>query len=214
MLTLATVFRRAWMSAFACAVVLLMAASAALAQNITEYRLGTGDKLRVTVFGQPDMSGEFAVDAAGQVTVPLVGAIDAVHLTVAELARSITDRLAKDFLVDPKVSVDVLNYRPFYVLGEVKSPGSYAYVVGINIRQAIAIAGGFNRRARTSTVTLYRDSRIDPKGAVPITDVDRELVGDRFGQRQPHQLVEEEFEADLDAPVLPGDTIDVDRRLF
>jgi polysaccharide export outer membrane protein len=185
----------------------------ASAQNITEYRLGTGDKLRVTVFGQPDMSGEFAVDAAGQVTVPLVGAVDAARLTVAELTKAITERLAKDFLVDPKVSVDVLNYRPFYVLGEVKSPGSYAYVVGINIRQAIAIAGGFNRRARTSTVTLYRDSRIDQKGT-PLTETDLKLIGERFGQQQSHQLVEEEFEADLDAPVLPGDTIDVDRRLF
>jgi polysaccharide export outer membrane protein len=202
------------MWALAFVFVLLMAVPVVRAQSITEYRLGTGDKLRVTVFGQPDMSGEFAVDAAGQVTVPLMGSIDAAHLTVAELTQAITDRLGKDFLVDPKVSVDVLNYRPFYVMGEVKSPGSYAYVVGINIRQAIAIAGGFNRRAKTSTVTLYRDSRMDPKGATPITDIDRELTGDRYGQRQPHQLVEEEFEADLDAPVLPGDTIDVDRRLF
>lgn len=161
-------------------------ADGAKAQNITEYRLGSGDKLRVTVFGQPDMSGEFTVDAAGQVTVPLVGAVDAARMTVGELTKALTERLAKDFLVDPKVSIDVLNYRPFYVLGEVKSPGSYAYVVGINIRQAIAIAGGFNRRARTSTVTVYRDTRQD----------------------------KEVFESELDELVLPGDTIDVDRRLF
>ncbi len=206
--------RQAWVLAFACAIALFTSVFAgAHAQNISEYRLGTGDKLRVTVFGQPDMSGEFAVDAGGQVTIPLVGAVDAARLTVPELTKSITDRLAKDFLVDPKVSVDVLNYRPFYVLGEVKSPGSYAYVVGINIRQAIAIAGGFNRRAKTSEVTLYRDSRIDQRAVTP-TDVNRQLEGQRFGQRQNHQLVEEEFEADLDAPVLPGDTIDVDRRLF
>lgn len=213
-LTQTRIFRQAWMLALAGAFALITGLFAdARAQNIAEYRLGTGDKLRVTVFGQPDMSGEFAVDAAGQVTVPLVGAVDAARLTVAELTKSITDRLAKDFLVDPKVSVDVLNYRPFYVLGEVKSPGSYAYVVGINIRQAIAIAGGFNRRAKTSVVTLYRDSRTDQKGAT-LMELDRQLIGERFGQRQSHQLVEEEFEADLDAPVLPGDTIDVDRRLF
>jgi polysaccharide biosynthesis/export protein len=206
--------RQAWALVLACAIALFTSIFAdAHAQNIAEYRLGTGDKLRVTVFGQPDMSGEFAVDAAGQVTVPLVGAVDAARLTVAELTKSLTERLARDFLVDPKVSIDVLNYRPFYVLGEVKSPGSYAYVVGINIRQAIAIAGGFNRRAKTSAVTLYRDSRTDQKGAT-LTEVDRQLTGERFGQRQAHQLVEEEFEADLDAPVLPGDTIDVDRRLF
>lgn len=216
MLTQTGTFRQAWMLALAGAFALFTGFFAdARAQNIAEYRLGTGDKLRVTVFGQPDMSGEFAVDAGGQVTIPLVGAVDAARLTVAELTKSITDRLAKDFLVDPKVSVDVLNYRPFYVLGEVKSPGSYAYVVGINIRQAIAIAGGFNRRAKTSMVTLYRDSRTgtEQKGTALI-DVDRQLTGERFGQRQAHQLVEEEFEADLDAPVLPGDTIDVDRRLF
>lgn len=212
-LTQTRIFRQAWMLALAGTFALITGLFAdARAQNIAEYRLGTGDKLRVTVFGQPDMSGEFAVDAAGQVTVPLVGAIDAARLTVAELTKSITDRLAKDFLVDPKVSVDVLNYRPFYVLGEVKSPGSYAYVVGINIRQAIAIAGGFNRRAKTSVVTLYRDGRSD-KG-VTLKEMNEQLTGERFGLRQTHPIVEEEFEADLDAPVLPGDTIDVDRRLF
>lgn len=214
MLTQTGILRQAWVFALAGAFALFMGIfSEVRAQNITEYRLGTGDKLRVTVFGQPDMSGEFAVDAAGQVTVPLVGAVDAARLTVAELTKALTERLAKDFLVDPKVSIDVLNYRPFYVLGEVKSPGSYAYVVGINIRQAIAIAGGFNRRAKTSTVTLYRDSRTSQKGEV-LTEMDRQLVGQRFGERQTHRLVDEEFEADLDAPVLPGDTIDVDRRLF
>ena len=213
-LTQTGIIRQTWMLALAGVFALFTGFIVdARAQNIAEYRLGTGDKLRVTVFGQPDMSGEFAVDAAGQVTVPLVGAIDAARLTVAELTKSITDRLAKDFLVDPKVSVDVLNYRPFYVLGEVKSPGSYAYVVGINIRQAIAIAGGFNRRAKTSEVTLYRDSRMNQKGTIP-AEMDRQLVGQRFGERQDHQLIDEEFEADLDAPVLPGDTIDVDRRLF
>ncbi|HYD50663.1 MAG TPA: SLBB domain-containing protein, partial [Terriglobales bacterium] len=103
-------------------------------------------------------------------------------------------------------------YRPFYVMGEVKSPGSYAYVVGINIRQAIAIAGGFNRRAKTSEVTLYRDARADKEGA--LKELNEELVGDRFGLLQTHPVVQEEFSADLDAPVLPGDTIDVDRRLF
>ena len=205
--------RQAWTLAFACAIALFTSVFAdARAQNIAEYRLGTGDKLRVTVFGQPDMSGEFAVDASGQVTIPLVGAVDAARMTVPELTKAITERLAKDFLVDPKVSVDVLNYRPFYVLGEVKSPGSYAYVVGINIRQAIAIAGGFNRRAKTSEVTLYRDSRGD-KGVAP-KEINEELLGDRFGLRQTHPVVDEAFEADLDAPVLPGDTIDVDRRLF
>lgn len=212
-LTQTGIFRQAWMLALAGAFILFTGVFAdARAQNIAEYRLGTGDKLRVTVFGQPDMSGEFAVDAAGQVTVPLIGAIDAARLTVAELTKAITERLAKDFLVDPKVSVDVLNYRPFYVLGEVKSPGSYAYVVGINIRQAIAIAGGFNRRAKTSVVTLYRDSRSDR--GVTLKELNEELKGERFGLRQTHPIVEEEFEADLDAPVLPGDTIDVDRRLF
>lgn len=166
---------------------LLLALSAgAGAQTITEYRLGSGDRLRVTVFGQPDMSGEFAVDGAGQVTVPLVGAVDAARMTVGELTAAITEKLAKDFLVDPKVSIDVLNYRPFYVLGEVKSPGSYAYVVGLNLRQAIAIAGGFTRRARSSTVVVFRDTR-DGK---------------------------ETFDADLDQSVLPGDTIEAERRLF
>lgn len=157
-----------------------------VAAQITEYLLGPGDRLTVTVFGQPDMSGEFEVDGSGQLTLPLVGTVDAGGLTVAGLTESLTDRLARDFLVDPQVSVEVLNYRPFYILGELKSPGSYAYVAGIDVRQSVAIAGGFTRRAWTSEVTIVRETR--------------------DGRRK--------FVAPLDAIVLPGDTIVVTRRVF
>lgn len=157
-----------------------------VAAQITQYLLGPGDRLTVTVFGQPDMSGEFEVDGSGQLTLPLVGAVDAGGLTVTGLTESLTARLASDFLVDPQVSIEVLNYRPFYILGEVKSPGSYAYVAGIDVRQSVAIAGGFTRRAWTTDVTVVRETR--------------------DGRRK--------FVAPIDAIVLPGDTIVVTRRVF
>ncbi|MBT5415402.1 MAG: polysaccharide export protein [Rhodospirillaceae bacterium] len=157
-----------------------------VAAQITQYLLGPGDRLTVTVFGQPDMSGEFEVDGSGQLTLPLVGAVDAGGLTVTGLTESLTTRLASDFLVDPQVSIEVLNYRPFYILGEVKSPGSYAYVAGIDVRQSIAIAGGFTRRAWTTDVTIVREAR--------------------DGRRK--------FVASIDAIVLPGDTIVITRRVF
>ena len=157
------------------------------AEDIGQYRLGPGDRLNVTVFGQPDMSGEFEIDGSGQVTLPLVGPIDSAGFSVRELSGRITRRLDEDFLVDPQISVEVLNYRPFYILGEVKSPGSYAYVAGISVRQAIAIAGGFTRRGSQSGAIVIRDTKA---GRIKVPNTA------------------------LDAAVLPGDTIEVERRLF
>ena len=102
------------------------------------------------------------------------------------MRADITTALDRDYIVNPKVSIEVLNYRPFYILGQVASPGSYPYVTGMDVRQAVAIAGGFTPRARTSTVTVIRQSA---QGAVKI-------------------------EATPDVPVLPGDTIEIQRRLF
>jgi polysaccharide export outer membrane protein len=138
------------------------------------------------VFGQDDVSGEFQIDGAGNITMPLLGQVHAASRTLTELRADITTALDRDYIVNPKVSIEVLNYRPFYILGQVASPGSYPYVTGMDVRQAVAIAGGFTPRARTSTVTVIRQSA---QGAVKI-------------------------EATPDVPVLPGDTIEIQRRLF
>jgi len=155
--------------------------------EIREYRLGSGDRLSIVIFGQPDLSGEFEVAGTGQVGMPLVGQIKADGLTVPEFQQAIATSLDETYLVDPRVSVEVVNYRPFYVLGEVNRPGRFDYASGIDVRQAIALAGGFTRRALQSAVKVIRD--IEDKGRI-------------------------EFEADPSVSVLPGDTIEAVRRIF
>jgi protein involved in polysaccharide export with SLBB domain len=161
-------------------------AAAAGEATDTQYRISPGDKLNIVVFGQEDVSGEFQVDGAGNITMPLLGQVVAAGRSVTQLQSEITLALDKDYIVNPRVSIEVLNYRPFYILGQVNAPGSYPFVSGMDVRQAIAIAGGFTRRARTSSVTVIRESA---DGTV-------------------------EIDAKPDAPILPGDTIEVERRLF
>lgn len=151
-----------------------------------EYKLGPGDLLQVTVFQQPDLSGKFEVDGNGNLVLPLVGAIHAEGRTQTEVQDQLIESLNKSFLVNPKVTVQILNYRPFYILGEVSKPGSYPYVVGITVRQAVAIAGGYTRRARISPVRVIHSGSTGANA--------ENLVADD--------------------PVLPGDTIEIDRRLF
>lgn len=150
------------------------------------YRLGSGDRLAIAVFGHPDLSGEFEVDGSGEIAFPLLGQVAARGHTLEELRGVITDDLNRDFIVDPRVSVEVLNFRPFYILGQVNAPGSYPYVSGLNVRQAVAIAGGFTRRADQSEVVIVRE--------VDNADI--------------------KYAATPNAPVLPGDTVEVRRRLF
>ncbi|MHA1112889.1 MAG: polysaccharide biosynthesis/export family protein [Alphaproteobacteria bacterium] len=179
-----------WLSHALAAFVLALVAStipaATGAQDLKEYRLGPGDKLGVKVFGHDDLSGEFVVDGTGQIAMPLIGRVTATNQTLQELQDNLTAILDRDFIVDPRVSIEVLNYRPFFILGQVKKPGSYAYVNGLDVRQAVALAGGYTRRAKTSTVTVIRRS---PDGNTTLR-------------------------AWPDSPILPGDTIEVKRRFF
>ncbi len=160
--------------------------SQAVSQNTLDYKLGSGDRVRVTVFGHEDLSGEFEVDGSGNVSLPLIRNVTAHGLTVSELEQTIIDRLKPDYLKDPSVSVDVLNYRPFYIYGEVNQPGSYAYVNGMTVVKAIAMAGGFTYRAKKSRVGIIRanDASKTPQ------------------------------EAGRDTLVLPGDVIEVPERFF
>lgn len=121
-----------------------------------EYRLGAQDRVQVTVFNEPNLSGDFQVDGEGNVTLPLIGDVRVGGATIREAERAIADKLYPDYLLNPRVSVQVVNYRPFYILGEVKKPGSYQYAAGLTILQAVAMAGGFTYRARQSEITLLR----------------------------------------------------------
>ncbi len=154
--------------------------------GIEDYRLGPGDRLKVTIFGHPQESGEFEVDGSGNLAYPLLGRVPARGRTVPEVQETIREELDRRFIVDPRVSIEVLNYRPFYIYGEVNRAGSYPYVSGLTVRRAVAIAGGFTRRARNEPVTVIRE---EPKGV-------------------------DKIDSALDSPVLPGDIIEVSRRLF
>jgi protein involved in polysaccharide export with SLBB domain len=121
-----------------------------------EYHLGAGDKVRVIVFGETELTGEFFVGGAGDVSLPLIGDVHAAGLTVSQLQTAITTALQQGFLKDPKVSIEVLTYRPFYILGEVNKPGEYPYTHGLTVLNAVATAGGFTYRANTKEVAIRR----------------------------------------------------------
>lgn len=162
------------------------AAPPATAPTGEEYRLGPGDKLTVSVFGHPDLSGNFEVSNEGMIAMPLAGQFRAAGRTVRDLTEDVRVALDRDFLVNPRLSIEVANYRPFYILGQVNKPGSYPYVAGLDMRQAVAIAGGFTRRAAHWKVVVTRQGK-DGRADVELAP---------------------------DSPVLPGDTIEVPRRLF
>jgi polysaccharide export outer membrane protein len=151
-----------------------------------QYVLGPGDRVRVVVFGHEDLSGEFSLSANGAVALPLVGAIDGVGKTPAALEAAIAAALSPQFLRNPRVSVEVLSYRPFFILGEVKAPGSYPYAADLSVRSAAALAGGYTYRAKT--------------GHAYITRV---IEGHESKQRVAPET-----------PVLPGDIIEVPERFF
>jgi polysaccharide export outer membrane protein len=123
----------------------------------TTYRLGPSDQVNVQVFGADDLSGIFAVTDTGTVVLPLIGAVPAVGTTTPEFERTVHERLLQGhFLNDPRVTVQVMNFRPIYVLGEVLKPGDHPYVPGLTVRAAVALAGGFTPRANTTFVVVTR----------------------------------------------------------
>lgn len=158
----------------------------AQAQTSTAYKLGSSDRLRVTVFGHPDLSGEFEVDGTGSISLPLIGQTTAVGLATTELEQSIATNLANGYILNPRVSVEVINYRPFYILGEVGQPGEYPYTNGLTVQNAVAAAGGFSYRANKKVVYIKS------------MDSDREIAYDLT----PATVVK------------PGDTLRIGERIF
>ena len=121
------------------------------------YKLGSGDKLRITVFGEDDLGGQYEVDGGGVVRLPLIGQVQAGGLTVLQFEDQVRSKLADGYLKSPRVSVEVTNYRPFYILGEVGKPGEYPYVNGMTVLNAIALAGGYTNRANVRSVYVQRN---------------------------------------------------------
>lgn len=153
---------------------------------VEDYLLGPGDKVRVTVFGEEALTGEFQVSSAGAISMPLVGDLQASGLTVADFQRRVERALRDGYLLDPRVSAEVLTYRPFFILGEVARPGTYPYTAGLTVLNAVATAGGFTYRANEGRVFIKR-----------------------AGSNS-----EEAFRLTTRTTVAPGDTIRIGERLF
>lgn len=152
----------------------------------SEYRLASGDEIRVDVFGEEALSGEFVIGARGNVSMPLIGEVPAAGKTIGEFRADLESRYADGYLNDPRVSAEVLNFRPFYILGEVESSGEYPYSDGMTVLNAVARAGGFTYRANTRIVFIKR-AGTNVEVEVPLTP---------------------------DLQVMPGDTIRIGERFF
>jgi protein involved in polysaccharide export with SLBB domain len=154
--------------------------------DISGYKLGPGDALRVTVFRHEDLSGEFSLDGEGYFALPLVGEILAGGRTARQVESEVEVALKSGgYLVDPQVSIEVLNYRPFYIIGEVNQPGSFEYVSGMTVINAVALAGGYTYRADQDDIIISRGGSNGPR-----------------------------IQALPDTEVLPGDIIEVTERFF
>lgn len=148
--------------------------------------LSPGDRVQITVFGHEDLSGEFEIDATGRLSLPLISDVAAQGLSLDELESAIVDELQPDYLINPRVTAQLLSLRPFYILGQVNNPGSYPYTGDMTIMRAVAVAGGFTPRARIKRIVIRRS-----------------MDGE-----------EAEIRAGENAVVLPGDVIEVPERFF
>jgi len=158
----------------------------AVVPDLKAYRLGIGDRVRVNVFGETDLSLEATVDGTGHISYPLLGSVLAMHKTADELAKDITAGLSAGYLVNPDVRVTVTQYRPFYVIGQVQHAGAYPYVVGLTVEKALALAGGLTSIASTRKIYLLHE--------------------DMPGEKRTRVA--------LDTVVMPGDTLMVEESLF
>lgn len=152
----------------------------------TPYTLGSGDRLRITVFGQQNLSRTYGVDAGGFISMPLIGAVEASGISTYQLEERIAATLKRKYVKDPKVNVEVETNRPFFILGEVRNGGQFPYVADMTVQTAVAIAGGFTPRARKRSVQLTRKTN-----------------GAMVSQKVPPSW-----------KILPGDTITVKERFF
>jgi protein involved in polysaccharide export with SLBB domain len=150
------------------------------------YALSPGDKIRISVFNQPDLSGEFELDREGRFSMPLVGTIEATGLTPAELESHLVGRYKPDYLVNPRIFIQILNARVYYLVGEVRGTGAFPYVPGMTYLTAIANAGGFTYRAKKDVVYVVRGD--DPR--------------------------QEEIRLSVEEEVRPGDIVRIGERLF
>lgn len=157
----------------------------ARARSGENYVLGPGDKLRIMVFGEDTLTGEFSVSGGGEISFPLIGDVEAGGRSVAQVRATIETALRNGYLKDPRVSAEVLTFRPYYILGEVAKPGEYPYSDGITVTNAVATAGGFSYRANRNFVYLKRataakEVRVKLTQDLKLSPGDTVRVGERW----------------------------------
>ncbi len=162
------------------------AAAPAFAGALTDYKLGPSDRIRLIVYGEPELSGEFSINSRGEVSLPLLGEIPAAGATIDDLRAKIAAGLSEGYVNDARVAAEVIEFRPFYILGEVTRPGEYPYSTSMTAMKAIAAAGGFTYRARKSSVFIKRADEAE----------------------------ERKIELTPDLKIYPGDVIRVSERFF
>jgi len=158
---------------------------AAVAAATAPAKLQPGDKIRIVVFGEDNLNGEYQVDQSGQISLPLAGTINVQGLTQAELEQELAKKFKSQYLKSPKVTVTITTLRPYYMMGEVKNPGQFAYQSGLNVLTAMAIAGGPTYRASRNTVEIQRLGETSMheypvSASVPILPVDVVKVPERY----------------------------------
>ena len=149
------------------------------------YRLGPQDKIRVITYNEQQLTGEFQISGAGKLSLPLVGEIAANGLTTTELSKAIESALKEGYITNPQVSVEVLTYRPFYILGEVNRPGEYPYTSGLTVLNAVATANGYTYRANQKIVFIrhagdLKDIKTELKPTTLVTPGDTIRIGERL----------------------------------
>jgi polysaccharide biosynthesis/export protein len=149
-------------------------------------RLQAGEKIRITVYGETSLSGDYQIDPSGFVSLPLAGTVHAAGLTQAELEQALAKKFKTEYLKNPKVTVTISEFKPFYILGEIEKPGAYPYTSGLNVLSAIAIAGGTTYRASKSTILI----------------------------QHPGESGLREYPVTASIPILPGDIIRIPQRYF
>ena len=161
------------------------APSASPAGDLDGYRLGTGDEIKVTTFGEPDQSGTFVVDGLGAISMNLIGQVEVKGLTLVEVARRLEAELKDGWLNDPRVTAELVKGRPYYILGEINRAGEYPYTSGLTVMNAIAAAGDFTYRADKKKVVITsgdtgaeREVVLTP--TTPVQPGDRIRVRERF----------------------------------
>ena len=164
---------------------LLVLSSVCFAQTAQSYVIGAGDKVEIKVFGQPDLEVTALLGNSGEVNYPFLGKVKLAGLNTSEVEQVISQGLKPDYLINPNVYVQVIEYRPFYIHGEVKKPGGYPYQPGMTVNQAIALAGGLTERASQDKIAISREgSKVDSE------------------------------RGSINSAILAGDTITIEQRFF